>query len=138
MKPIASYPLRVYIEDTDCNGIVYHANFLKFMERARSEWLYSLGFDEQSLLAMRVGFVIRTAEVEYFLPARVGSQLQVDTFVKEVKRSSVEFFQKIVNTATNELLCSGKILVVVINEKFRPAAIPIELLNHFKEESIDA
>ena len=137
MKKIAEYLVRVFLEDTDHGGVVYHANYLKFMERARSEWLYSLELGEY-FKELKVNFVVRSASIDYFLPTRLGEQLKIETFVKEVKRTSVTFLQKIINLTNQELICSGEILIVIINEKFRPTAIPEELMNYLKKEPIYA
>ena len=139
MKQLTNYHLRVYIEDTDCGGVVYHSNYLKFMERARSEWLYCLGYDEQKLKALQLGFAVRSANINYLLPARVGQELIIETHVKHVRRSAVLFLQKIFNKVSGKHLAEGEIQVVAVDlEKFKPTAIPVELLNYFKEECINA
>ena len=97
-----SIRIRVYYEDTDFGGVVYYANYLKFMERARTEYLRSLGFDQSDLFVkLRRQFVVRTAAVEYVSPARFDDVLLVDARISNVRRASLEFSQSctVVDTA---------------------------------------
>ena len=97
-----SLRIRVYYEDTDFGGVVYYANYLKFMERARTEYLRSLGFDQSDLFVRhRRQFVVRTAAVEYVSPARFDDVLLVDARISNVRRASLEFSQSctVVDTA---------------------------------------
>ena len=97
-----SIRIRVYYEDTDFGGVVYYANYLKFMERARTEYLRSLGFDQSDLFVRhRRQFVVRTAAVEYVSPARFDDVLLVDARISNVRRASLEFSQSctLVDTA---------------------------------------
>ncbi len=111
MLPEFQIPVRVYYEDTDAAGIVYHANFLKYMERARTEWLRALGF-EQSDLARRlnVAFVVRAATLDFQRPARFNDSLQSICRLHRCGRASIEFEQDVV-AATGTLLCRGQIRV---------------------------
>jgi tol-pal system-associated acyl-CoA thioesterase len=128
MKQLKPFYLSTYVEDTDFTGVVYHANYLKYMERSRSEWLYSEGFDEKRLLSMNLGFAVRTAKIEYMRPARLGYRLRVELFVKSVKKTSLVLFQQIFNEANDELLCEGELLIVALNlQEFKPMRIPDEM-----------
>lgn len=90
-----SLKIRVYYEDTDFGGVVYYANYLKFMERARTEYLRSLGFDQSDLFANhRRQFVVRSASVEFVSPARFDDVLLVDAKISNVRRASLEFTQR--------------------------------------------
>lgn len=123
------WPIRVYYEDTDSSGLVYYANYLKFMERARSEWLRSLGF-EQDVLARddKIVFVVRAMQLEYLRPARFNDLLQVNSQIKQVRRVSLVFQQKIINS-NNELLCQGQIQVACVQvDRIRPQQIPQPIL----------
>ena len=127
-----SWPVRVYYEDTDCGGVVYYANYLKFMERARSEWLRSMGC-EQDVLARRarLAFVVRDVALNYRLPARFNDLLEVHTRLVEARRASLRFEQQVVRPATpaGEMLCSGTIKVACVDiNTWRPQAIPASLL----------
>ena len=90
-----SLNIRVYYEDTDFGGVVYYANYLKFMERARTEYLRSLGFDQSELFVNhRRQFVVRSASVEFVSPARFDDVLAVDAKISNVRRASLEFTQR--------------------------------------------
>jgi acyl-CoA thioester hydrolase len=129
------WPLRVYYEDTDSGGVVYYANYLKFMERARTEWLRHLGF-EQDRLAEQEGviFAVRRAEVDFLAPARFNDALEVRVGIVERKRASITFRQDIINTSSGTTLCSGRIQIASIDAaRFRPRAIPESLLKELPD-----
>ena len=112
--------IRVYYEDTDAGGVVYYANYLKFFERARTEWLRELGLD-QSLLAEteRRLFVVKNVEIQYRRPARLDNQLIIRTQVGHMGRASIQFGQKALRG--EELLCDGTITVCCVDaDSFRP------------------
>ncbi len=117
-------PVRVYYEDTDAGGVVYYANYLRFMERARTEWLRSLGF-EQDELAREQGilFAVRSAAVDFIKPARFNEQLEVTVEIKKRGHASITFDQQVRHG--NELLCRGEVRVACIDAKtFSPQALP--------------
>jgi acyl-CoA thioester hydrolase len=120
--------LRVYYEDTDAGGVVYYANYLAFMERARTEWLRSLGHENQQLLDEQgVVFAVRRARIDYISPARLDELLEVTVSIRQLKRASLVFEQQVVRG--DELLCKGEItLVCVDHEHFRPTAIPDSIM----------
>ena len=121
------WPVRVYYEDTDSGGVVYYANYLKFMERARTEWLRSLGF-EQDRLAERAGviFAVRSATVEFISPARFNDALEVSAQVMQRRRASLTFKQGVYHAEQPErALCSGLVRVACLSVvDFKPQAIP--------------
>jgi acyl-CoA thioester hydrolase len=120
------WPVRIYYEDTDSAGVVYYANYLKFMERARTEWLRHLGF-EQDVLARDAGilFVVRSVNLHYRRPARFNDRLQVASRIHEVKKASLLFEQAILHEGTEETLCSGQIRVACVAvDSFKPRSIP--------------
>lgn len=122
-----SWPIRVYWEDTDGEGVVYYANYFKFMERARTEWLRSLGV-EQGPLKHEHGlmFVVVDAEAHYRRPARYGELLEVTCVVEEHTRASLTIGQQIYrdNTA-GELLLEGRVRVACVDATdHRPMALP--------------
>lgn len=125
-KKTFNFPVRVYIEDTDAGGIVYYVNYLKFMERSRTEFLRSLGYDKPAVLNDRLLLVVHSAEINYRLPARLDDQLQVSARVARLKRSSVTFEQKV--TRGNQLLCEGLIRIACVDgDRFKPCAIPTDI-----------
>lgn len=129
------FPIRVYYEDTDAGGVVYYANYLKFFERARTEMLRALGY-EQSQLRNKEGiiFVIRSVQINYLRPAVFDDLLHVSAIVSHVKKVSLVFEQTI--SRDNTLLCTGIIEVACVQaENFRPCAIPNYLAEQLKNES---
>jgi len=134
MKTQFFWPVRVYYEDTDAGGVVYHANYLKFFERARTERLRALGF-EQSELRSEFGilFAVRTAQVDYLKSARFNDALTVTAEVLDLKRASMAFSQQILN-ADGETLCAASFRIVCLTEDgFRPTAIPGSILQRIKD-----
>ena len=108
------WPLRVYYEDTDTGGVVYYANYLKFFERARSEWLRSAGIAQQVLTEQEhVMFVVKNAAIDYHLPAKLDDQLEISVRVEKLGKASVNFYQEAwrQNKDARELLCHGRIRV---------------------------
>lgn len=123
---------RVYFEDTDAGGIVYYVNYLKFMERARTELVRSLGFDQSALQGENIIFVVHSVAVRYHAPARLDDELVVGVDVLELKRASVRFRQQIVR-ADGVLLCEGEVLVACVSaDQYKPRAIPAALSEAFR------
>lgn len=125
-------PVRVYYEDTDAAGMVYYANYLKFMERARTEWLRQLGFQQSRMVeAQGVAFVARSAAVEYLKPARLDDLLNVDTRIESVGRAQVVFDQRVLRGA--EILATGMMRIACVDPaRGRPCAMPPDLLGLFQ------
>ena len=130
-----SIGIRVYFEDTDFGGVVYYANYLKFMERARTEYLRKLGYKQSELFAReRRMFVVRSAQLEYKAPARFDDILSVSVKVEQLRRASVRFSQccSRKNPAADdsspgvtETLVTGDILIACLDaDSFKPCAIP--------------
>lgn len=94
-----SIQARVYYEDTDAGGIVYHANYLKFCERARSDFIRSLGIDQQDLLQKRQGFVIARMEARFKRPARLNELLTISCVPQKLRRVAIDFLQQVKNEA---------------------------------------
>ena len=116
------WKVRVYYEDTDAGGVVYYANYLKFMERARSEWVRSLGFDQSAMLHDHdLIFVVREVRIEYLKPARFDDMLDVTVQLLEAKRSQIVVAQTI---QRGELLARAEVKLVCVNATFKPAKIP--------------
>jgi len=124
------WPLRVYYEDTDAVGVVYYANYLKFMERARTEWLRSLGFEQDRLMTQEgIVFAVRSVEVGYHLPARFNDALEVSAVLAARGRASLTFHQEVRRADDGQLLCSGEIRIACLErEGLRPTPIPKALL----------
>lgn len=129
-----TWPVRVYIEDTDAGGIVYYVNYLKFMERARTEWLRHLGFQHYLISAEPVFFVVRRAEVNYRQPARLDDDLTATAEVIRLGRASLHFRQRILRA--NVVLAEGLIEVACVDrETLKPRALPATLNALLKPET---
>lgn len=121
-------PIRVYYEDTDAGGVVYHARYLHFMERGRTEWLRDLGF-EQDRLREQAGvlFVVNRMELDFVAPARFNEQLEVHTDLNQCGRASLSFAQVI--QRNGQPLCRALVRVACVDaQRFKPTAIPPSLL----------
>ena len=123
---------RVYYEDTDAGGIVYHANYLKFMERCRCKWLESLGFNVQTLQQKQgVLFVVRSANLEFERPARLFEELTVSLEVLHVGKVRLSVLQKIYNKT--QLLCKAQIkLATLEGSSYKLAPMPLDLQTAIK------
>ncbi len=123
-----SFPIRVYYEDTDAGGVVYHANYLNFFERARTEWLRDLGYEQDQLrLIEKLLFAVRKVEIDYLKPAFFNDQLIVTVQITKVGASTLDVSQQMVavNKKEEQLLSVAKVLLVCIDaDKFRPKKIP--------------
>lgn len=119
-----SIPIRVYYEDTDAGGVVYYANYLRFMERARTEWLRDLGFEQDELSAKDgVVFAVRHANLEFLKAARFNEKLQVTAEVVKLGKASITFNQKIMRD--KELVCSGEVRLACVDARsFTPKPVP--------------
>lgn len=118
---------RVYYEDTDAAGVVYYANYLRFCERARTEWLRDLGFQQRDILdSHKIAFVVRSVEADYLAPARLDDMLTISTRVSDIGRASLGFAQSVLRG--EELLFDSRITVASIDTvRGRPTAIPAAL-----------
>jgi acyl-CoA thioester hydrolase len=123
------WPVRVYYEDTDVGGVVYYANYLKFMERARTEYLRARGFEQDRLMAEDgIMFAVVNAELTFRKAARFNDLLYVSCAIEEHTRTTVRFAQD-VQRAGGELLCEGRIRAACLDVRsLRPRAIPDRVL----------
>lgn len=125
------WPVRVYYEDTDAGGVVYYANYLRFMERARTEWLRALGFEQDHVAEARgLLFVVRAATVQYRSPARFNDRLEVVSRIHEHSRTSLSFAQDIrIADQPQSMLCAATVQVVCVERRrWRPRPIPPDIL----------
>jgi len=126
-KPVFSWPLRVYYEDTDLSGVVYHANYLKFFERARTEWLRALGCSQERLRhEVQVVFTVSHVEVAFLAPARLDDELDATVVVTELKRASLMLSQELrIRGDAGRLLATAEVRVASVDAAtFRPTALP--------------
>jgi 4-hydroxybenzoyl-CoA thioesterase len=124
---------RVYYEDTDAGGIVYYVNYLKFMERARTERLRGLGFAQSAMAGIEnLLFVVHSSEARYHKPARLDDELLISAEVIELNRASLRFQQQVRRAADDVLLCEGQFLVACVRaDSLKPRAIPEALRTAF-------
>jgi acyl-CoA thioester hydrolase len=129
-KPF-SWAVRVYYEDTDAGGVVFYANYLKYMERARTELLRAKGFEQDELMINEgIIFAVRSLQIDYRKPASFNQLLQVSAEIKLLKKASLEFFQQI--THDNNLLVSSDVRIACLDvNTMKPKAIPQNLLEQF-------
>lgn len=142
-----SWPIRVYYEDTDSGGVVYYANYLKFMERARTEFLRNLGFEQDQLKQEQgILFAVHSLSIQFIKPAVFNDELVVTTKITAPGRASLIFKQSIERLSENRLsentlICDAEVKVVCLDaQKFSPVAMPkkiltSEILNGVKKES---
>jgi len=129
------WPIRVYYEDTDAGGVVYYANYLKFYERARTEWLNHLQVNQIELLDRDIVFVVTRAEVDYLKPARLNDQLQVKSRIKKVSAASVEFEQELFLKQNDQLIILNRAAIKVASLKlntFSPCRMPAKVKEEFQ------
>ena len=129
------YSLRVYYEDTDAGGIVYYANYLKFFERARTEWLRELNINQSSFLEQNFAFVVRHVEMDNIASAKLDDLLEIKSLILVLKRASLVFKQEIFNQ-NKQLIAFATIKVAAIQLKQnKPCAIPPVILGALKRVS---
>ncbi|GAB3349032.1 tol-pal system-associated acyl-CoA thioesterase [Lysobacter tyrosinilyticus] len=118
-----SHPVRIYWEDTDAGGVVYHAQYLAFLERARSEWMRTQGYG-QELLRQEHGlmFAVRAMQLDFLKPARLDDALEVTSALQECRRASLVFAQEI--RRGEERLLTATVRVAALGTDFRPTPIP--------------
>jgi 4-hydroxybenzoyl-CoA thioesterase len=126
-------PVRVYIEDTDAGGIVYYVNYLKFMERARTEFMRSYGFDKPAIVEGGKLFVVHSADIKYLRPALLDDQLTITACISKLARSYLIFTQTI--ERHGELICTGTIKVAcVLQQSMKPVAMPKPIIEALSSE----
>ncbi|PHM63530.1 tol-pal system-associated acyl-CoA thioesterase [Xenorhabdus ishibashii] len=127
------WPIRVYYEDTDASGVVYHARYLCFYERARTEMLRERGFHQQPMLDEQAGFVVSRMTIDYRKPAKLDDQLVVESEVTNIRGASLTFIQRIVD-CNGVVVSSAECLVVYVNSsQMKPIALPKSIVAEFKQ-----
>ena len=128
------WPIRVYYEDTDSGGVVYHSNYLNFMERARTEWLRNLGYEQDELIINhQCIFAVHSMQLNFKRAAKFNDRLIVRSHLIKVSGASLEFEQKIFRD--DELLCEAEVKIASLDaNRFRPKSIPQLLLTEIQSE----
>ena len=134
MNKVFSWPVRVYFQDTDAGGVVYHASYVNFMERARTEWLRTYGYSNTGLMQeFGVMFVVRSMKLDYLRPALLDDMLEVTALVKDVGRSRLALLQTV--RREEELLTTGEVhLVCVSRDTFKPVSVPEALRSQWNDK----
>ena len=143
IKSSFKLPIRIYYEDTDAGGVVYHSNYINYFERARTEWLRSLGFEQDELISEhQFIFVVRALDCEYLKPAIFNDELFVTADIRSLGNTSVVFEQHILREAPDEekdkngdyvILAKGSVTVVAVDSvKLKPKRLPSFLLDKIK------
>ena len=126
-----SHTVKVYYEDTDSGGVVYYANYLKFLERARTEALVSLGFSNKKIKdEFKALIIVKSCNIEYKKSAYLEDELIIRSFVKSITKTS--FFMNQFISKGNDMIVEAKVHLVFINEKGKPIKIPDTLFQNFK------
>ena len=125
------HKLKVYYEDTDSGGVVYHANYLKYLERARTEALFSIGFSNKKVQEKFNSLIIvKSCNIEYKKSAHLEDELSVRSFVKSITKTS--FFMNQIITKSDEIIVEAQIHLVFINSEGKPIKIPDEIYSKFR------
>ena len=130
-----SIEYRVYYEDTDAQGVVYYANYLKFCERARTEYLRLLGYEQKELMDIGVIFIVRKVIIEYLKPVNLDELIKIETRLNKVKKVSFNFLQTIYNSNL-EKICEAEVFCGSINYvSKKPMLVPENLLKNMTKET---
>ena len=125
------HKLKVYYEDTDSGGVVYYANYLKFLERARTEALFSIGFSNKKILKdFNSLIIVKSCNIEYKKSANLEDELTIRSFVKSITKTS--FFMNQIITKNEDMIVEAKIHLVFVNKQGKPVKIPEDIYSKFK------
>ena len=125
------HKLKVYYEDTDSGGVVYYANYLKYLERARTEALFSIGFSNRKVQEKFNSLIIvKSCNIEYRKPAHLEDELTIRSFVKSITKTS--FFMNQIITKDKEVIVEAQVHLVFVNNEGKPVKIPDEIYSKFK------
>jgi len=128
--------IRVYYEDTDAGGVVYYANYLKFTERGRTEFLRNLGISQFEIYKnLNIKFIVHSLSIDYINPSYLDDQLTVETSIKNIKKASIEFSQNIFKSQDGKTIdiIKSKCIIVPINDESKIKPIPSIILNKIQE-----
>ena len=131
------HKIKIYYEDTDSGGVVYYANYLKFLERARTEALFSIGFSNKKIKEKYSSLIIvKSCNIEYKKPAHLEDELTIRSFVKSISKTS--FFMNQIITRGDDEIVDAKICLVFVNKEGKPVKIPEEIYSKFKPYFCDS
>ena len=131
------HKIKVYYEDTDSGGVVYYANYLKFLERARTEALFSIGYSNKKIKEKFNSLIIvKSCNIDYKKPANLEDELKIRSFVKSITKTS--FFMNQIISRGEEIIVEAQIHLVFVNENGKPVKIPDEIYSQFKPYFCDS
>ena len=131
------HKIKIYYEDTDSGGVVYYANYLKFLERARTEALFSIDFSNKKIKEQYSSLIIvKSCNIEYKKPAHLEDELTIRSFVKSITKTS--FFMNQIITRGDDEIVDAKICLVFVNKEGKPVKIPEEIYSKFKPYFCDS
>ena len=131
------HELKVYYEDTDSGGVVYYANYLKFLERARTEALFSIGYSNNKIQQeFNSLIIVKSCNIEYIKSAYLEDELTIRSFVKSITKTS--FFMNQIITRNNEVIVEAQIHLVFVNKDGKPKKIPEQIYSKFKPYFCDS
>ena len=131
------HKLKIYYEDTDSGGVVYYANYLKFLERARTEALFSIGFSNRKIQdQFNFLIIVKSCNIEYIKPAHLEDELTIRSFVKSITKTS--FFMNQIITKDEEIIVEAQVHLVFVNKGGKPVKIPDEIYSKFKPYFCDS
>jgi acyl-CoA thioester hydrolase len=124
--------VKIYYEDTDCGGVVYYANYLRFMERARTEYLASRGYSVKTLMDQGTIFMVFRVEIDYKAPARYGDMIEIETWVRDATRATMMFEHVMREKISRRVLVECRAKVVAVDANARPKRLPEEYVEKIK------
>jgi 4-hydroxybenzoyl-CoA thioesterase len=130
MSKVFQHPIRIYIEDTDAGGIVYYVNYLKFIERSRTELLRSFGYGKTAILEEGLLLVVHSIDAQYLAPAKLDDEVIATATVKKLARSYVVFEQQVIRDG--QVLFHATAKIACVNDKMKPTAIPAHFYQAIK------
>ena len=119
--------IKIYYEDTDCGGVIYYANYLRYLERARTEYMESCGLSLKKIKDKGIQFVVRHVDIEYLLPGYYSDTIIVETTVEKAEKLRIVFVNNIINESTMKIMAISKTTLICINNNFKPVRIPLEI-----------
>ncbi len=124
--------VHIYYEDTDCGGVVYYANYLRYMERARTEYLASRGYSVKKLMDEGTIFMVLRVEIDYKSPARYGDTIEIETWVRDVTRATMVFEHVMQEKTTGRIFVECRAKLVYVDPAGKPKRLPVEYVEKVK------
>jgi acyl-CoA thioester hydrolase len=125
--------VKIYYEDTDCGGVVYYANYLKYFERARTELFESRGMDLKKLMDEGISFVVAEAYLKYLSPGRYGDRFSVETSIDKVGPASISFTHRVLREGTGEAIVEGTVKIACVGRSVKPMRIRSDIIESLKD-----